>query len=59
MKIFLLKFQENVNELFKPKPAPSWRRGMREKIRPRGVAEIVRVLPSGPAEERRGERTQL
>ena len=32
---FLLKFQENVNELLKPKPAPSWRRGMREKIRPR------------------------
>ena len=32
---FLLKFQENVNELLKPKPAPSWRRGMREKIWPR------------------------
>ena len=30
---FLLKFQENVNELLKPKPAPSLRWGMREKIR--------------------------
>ena len=41
---FLLKFQENVNELLKPKPAPSLRWGMREKIRPRQGGGVVTEL---------------
>ena len=55
---FLLKFQENVNELLKPKPAPSLRWGMREKIRARqgGGDCYWTVLPPSQG---RGERTQL